>query len=236
MQELKIKLVSSQKIADNTMQYNFKKPKEFNFKAGQFVILDILNPNYTDNRPSFRSLSIASSPHEDVLSFIMRQSDSAFKKNMFELKKDEEVLIKGPLGHMHLPESEAVSLFFLIAGVGVTPAVSMTRFIKHQNLKNPVTLLYANRTVESSACLDELESLDLTNYKFLNILSHENPSESCAHCISGRINKDLISKNLDNLATTQFYIVGTSGFASAMKKYLEDLGAKKDQINIDNFG
>ena len=235
MQKLKIKLISSQEIADNTMQYNFEKPKEFNFKAGQFVILDILNPNHTDNRPTFRSLSIASSPHEDVLSFVMRQSDSAFKKNIFELKRGEEVLIKGPLGHMSLPKDENTPLFFLIAGVGVTPALSMIRFIKYKNLKNPVTVLYANRTIKSSACLDELKKLD-SNYKFLNVLSHEDSNEGCEYCISGRIDKDLISKNLDELEVTQFYIVGTSGFANAMKGYLEELGIKREQINIDNFG
>ena len=233
MQELKIKLISLKEIAENTMQYDFVKPKEFKFKAGQFVVLDIINPKYTDGRPTFRSLSIASSPDEEILSFIMRNSNSGFKKSIKELKIGDEVLIKGPLGHMSLPDSEDIPVVFLVAGVGITPALSMTRFAKNKNLKNSIRILYANRTLKSSACFLELKNMDLSNYKFVAVFSDE--KETC-DCIHGRINKNLILKNSANLEKTQFYIVGTSGFANAMKGILEELEVKKEQINIDNFG
>ncbi len=234
MQELKIKLVSMQEIAENTMQYNFKKPKEFDFKAGQFVVLDVINPKFSDNRPSFRSLSIASSPHEDVLSFIMRHSDSAFKKSIKEVKEGEEVIIKGPLGHMTLPENEFTPVIFLIAGVGVTPALSMIRFMENKISKNPVRVLYANRTLRSAACLEELKKeVNSQDYKFVSILSHE---DGTCECVRGRISKQLVSENAVDLKKAKFYIVGTLGFINAMKGILEELKVEKKQINIDNFG
>lgn len=234
MNKLKIKLISVQEIADNTMQYNFTKSKKFNFKAGQFVVLDIINPKFSDDRPSFRSLSIASSPHESILSFIMRYSDSAFKKSIKELKDGDEVFIKGPFGHMHLPENEITPVVFLVAGVGVTPALSMIRFLDNKTLKNPVTVFYANRTLKTAACLEELKKeVNLLDYKFFSVLSDE---DGTCECIRGRINRDLVLKNVVDVKKTQFYIVGTSGFSNAMKGILEELEVKKNQINIDNFG
>ncbi|HIP49880.1 MAG TPA: flavodoxin, partial [Candidatus Pacebacteria bacterium] len=73
-------LMQKNKIAENTYQLLITKPEGFSFTPGQYVFLDFSNPIHTDDRPSFRAMSIASAPHEEQLMFIMRGSDSAFKK------------------------------------------------------------------------------------------------------------------------------------------------------------
>lgn len=233
MKEYTITLAKATEIAQNTMQYDFRKPDDFAFTAGQYAILDCAGQQHTDDRPSFRSLSIASAPHEPILSFIMRHSESAFKKNMLALVPGDTITMKGPLGHMALPEDPAQPVMFIAAGVGITPVRAMIRHAIHAHLTNPICLLYANRYRASAACMDELTTCSLPHYECLNVMS--NPTEIWDG-LRGRIDAQMIVAHAPDIAHTQFYVIGTTGFVNAMKEALESLSVTKDQLHIDNFG
>ncbi len=233
MQEYTITLRAKKDIAQNTMQYDFDKPKDFTFRAGQFAILDMPHPVHRDERPSFRSLSIASAPHEEILSFIMRNSQSAFKQNMLALHTGDAVTMKAPLGHMALPEDESVPVVFLAAGVGITPVRSMLRHAEQEQLKNPITLFYANRQKATAACLDEVMQCAVENYTCLAVMSRPTPQWTG---LRGRINKEMIKDHVSDFVQTQFYVIGTTGFVGAMKEILQDLDVADHQLHIDNFG
>ncbi|MEA3322844.1 MAG: FAD-dependent oxidoreductase, partial [Patescibacteria group bacterium] len=176
-------------IAQNTYQLLITKPKDFSFAPGQYMFLDFPDPVYTDESPSFRAMSIAASPHEEYLMFVMRGSDSAFKKNMMEMKEGDEMIIKGPMGHVMLPSNSTQSITFLVAGVGITPARSMIKYEEHAKSEREITLLYASRTKDSIAFYDELKNVQLSNYRAVFTLTRE---EGGWEGEKGRINSELI--------------------------------------------
>lgn len=226
-------LIKRELIATETWKYTFVCPRDFIFVAGQYVILEILNPAFTDERPAFRSLSIASAPSEGSLSFIMRHSESAFKKSLNALAMGDEIMIKGPLGHFVLPVDVSQPVVFLTAGVGITPARSMIKQSEFEGCARPLTLLYSNREVASAACKDELSRIGLVNYACFNTITDEVQGWN-GH--TGFIDAEMIKSAVDDITKPLYYIVGTKGFIEGMKGTLTELGIAKDRMVIDNFG
>ena len=62
------------------MAFYFEKPNNFEFIAGQYMTVTLLNPPETDDEGKLRCLSIASAPHEKYLMVATRMRDTAFKR------------------------------------------------------------------------------------------------------------------------------------------------------------
>ena len=77
-----VKLLAKDFIADNTILLTFEKPKDLEYKAGQYAVLRLDNPRYTALDIPLRPLSMVSHPKDDTLQFAMRLSDSSFKKSV----------------------------------------------------------------------------------------------------------------------------------------------------------
>ena len=73
-----LSLIERNNVAENTIELIFTKPNDYFFKIGQYTFLNVGdNPN---GKTFSRALSIASHPDENILRFVMRISDSEFKK------------------------------------------------------------------------------------------------------------------------------------------------------------
>lgn len=220
-------------IAQNTYQLLITKPKNFSFAPGQYMFLDFPNPTHTDDCPSFRAMSIASSPHEEYLMFVMRGSESAFKKNMIAMKEGDEMIIKGPMGHVMLPSNSTQAITFLVAGVGITPARAMIKYEEHAKSEREITLLYTSRTKDFIAFYDEFKNVQLVNYHAVFTLTRETGEWEGE---KGRIDSKLVEKYVDDIQNTMYYIVGTQVFVESMKELLEERGVAKENMQFDNFG
>ena len=227
------KLIKNNIIAEGTHQLIITKPKGFSFTPGQYAFLDFPNPMVTDESPSFRAMSIAAAPHEEHLMFIMRSSESAFKKNMMNLKDNDDIIIKGPMGHITLPQNSNQPIAFIVAGVGVTIARAIIKHEEDQRTSRQITLLYASRTKNSLALYDEMQKIELDNYKAIFTLTRQ---EGEWEGKKGRIDEEMIKENIDDIDNTMYYIVGTKEFIESMKEVLEKMGITKENTQFDNFG
>lgn len=226
-------LISKEIVAKDTYKFIFEKPNDFWFIAGQYAFLDFIDPKNTDDRPSLRAMSIASAPQEDYLMFVMRNSDSAFKKNITTMNIGEEILIKGPIGHIALPDNIHQPIIFIISGVGITSARSM---IKHEEVissPRPIKLFYSNRTQQDIALRDELENMTLENFEVIHTLTREEGEWAGER---GRIDAEMIMRHVDDIQNHVYYVVGTGNFIESMKEVLEGMNINKLNIHFDNFG
>jgi ferredoxin-NADP reductase len=226
-------LLERKEIALQTYQYFFEKPDGFDFVAGQYVFLDFAQPVNRDDRPSMRALSIASAPYEERLMFVMRDSESAFKKNMRAMNVGDEILIKGPLGHVAIPENLHQPIMFLIAGVGITPVRAMLKQEEYIKSQRPITVIYSNKTQADVALRDDVEKITLPNYKLVYTLTREEGEWSGE---KGRINAEMIRRYVDDTFNQMYYVVGTGEFITAMQAVLTEMNIPKEKIVFDNFG
>lgn len=225
---------SSQKIAKDTMVFNFEKPSGFSYLAGQCVDVTILNPSFSDERGDTRSVTLVSAPKENKISIAMRMRDSAFKKNLSGLEVRDKIKIDGPYGSFTYNKAEFREPVFIAGGIGITPVISILKELG-DNFFEKITLLYSNRDLESFAFLEELKSkaLDNENFKFIPTITSQEVGGW--YGLSGRIDGNFLKKHIKGLDKKVFYISGSVDFVVSIRKTLLDLGIFDENIRTDEL-
>jgi ferredoxin-NADP reductase len=236
MEKYTLTLKSMQDVADGTKMFVFTKPVGFDFKAGQYVALEVKEFSVPDDgKGRFRSLSIASAPYEEDLQFVMRQGESSFKRTLWSLSVGDEVFVMKPVGSFVLSEEDdATPVVFLIGGVGITPARSMLRQAMHLSSQRQFFLFYSNRLLKDAAFHEEMKAMPTEHFTYVNTLT-----QTDAVCGVGEergyICKAMIEKYITNPLAMKYYIVGSPDFSNAMKAVVLSLGVAEGDIHMDSF-
>ena len=220
-----VNLLQKEYISDQTLELIFQKPPGFKFQAGQYAYVSLNNPAYTAADIPIRPLSIASHPSEDHLKFVMRSSNSSFKRSCEALQPGDCATIYGPTGEFTLKPRNS-SLVFLVSGIGISPVLPMLRELAQQSHENPVHLFYSNKKEDTAAYHRQLSNPGILKYSYVPVFTNTD----------GRINEKILQKRLSNLLKPEYYIVGSSGFLISMVEMLEKSGVRADQIHTDDFG
>ena len=100
--------------------------ESFDFKAGQFVTMDL--PLGEKRKDRWRSYSIANAPDgTNVIEFCIVHLEGGASSSYFfeEVKLGAEIRFKGPDGNFVLPEKIEKDLVFICTGTGIAPFRSM---------------------------------------------------------------------------------------------------------------
>lgn len=231
----KAKFIARKTIAAHTSLYTFSKPEGFTFKAGQFVTMKVACDN--DARRGVRSMSIACAPNEEMLAFAWRETGSGFKMFCNEMEPGDTIDLIGPSGHFTLPEDENVPIVFLIGGIGITPVMSILKEEEQKKSRREITLIYSNRTPETTAFQEDVKKIGLPNYKYVPTytdVKEKNLSDNTEE--TGFITWEMVERHVQEPVKKHFYIVGTMEFIDAMRKMLNDNEVERSNITVDNFG
>ena len=236
------KLKSRQEVAEQTMAFQFEKPANWTFKAGQFVDLTLINPPETDSEGNTRGFSIASAPHEDFLMVTTRIRSTAFKRVLRALPLDTQVKAEGPFGSLTLHNNVARPAVLLAGGIGITPFRSIVFSAAKEKLTHRIFLFYSNRRPEDAAFLDELQSLERENpnYKCIPTMTGGEKSKRPWQGEVGLIGYELISKYLKTVpspafTTAIYYIAGPPGMVGDLRTMLTNSGVDDDDIRAEEF-
>ena len=147
------KLVSRTAVADRTMAFWFERPPGWNFKAGQFIDVTLINPPETDAEGDTREFSVASAPSDPAIMVATRMRDTAFKRVLRNLPLDTQVNIQGPFGDLVLHNNSSRPAIFLSGGIGITPLRSILLRAARERLPHRLYLFYANHRPEDAPFL-----------------------------------------------------------------------------------
>ncbi|MEM5820904.1 MAG: FAD-dependent oxidoreductase [Candidatus Aenigmatarchaeota archaeon] len=227
------KILNKRILNEKIIEICLEKPKDFNFKAGQYIILKIINLSENVEGGNKRIFSVSSSPLDEKICLITNRGISEYKKYLEErLKIGEEVEFFGPFGNLVLDENYKV-ITFLAGGTGIAPFLSMIRYVIQKNLNIKMFLFYSEKKFEYLVYLDELKEYERTDKLKLIITLTQEKREGFEH---GRINKEMIKKYLnDKLNESVFYIAGPPEFVETMKNYLKELEVKEEKIKTEKW-
>ena len=244
----KTKLVKKEEIAEGTTAFYFEKPKGFEFIAGQYMTVTLINPPETDDEGDSRFLSIASAPNEKYLMVATRIRDTAFKRTLKNLLVGSEVKIDGPDGSFCIPEKSLQSVVFLIGGIGITPVFSMLKNAAYQELSHRLFLFYSNKRPEDAPFLKELQNLEKENRNFKLVATMTAPTQGRSPDQSvgknsktswqgetGFITKEMIQKHISDLNSPVYYMSGPPAMVKTMRELLEKIGVSEDNIKFEEF-
>ncbi|MFA5935555.1 MAG: FAD-binding oxidoreductase [Patescibacteria group bacterium] len=207
----------------------------FAFKAGQFVMVHLANPDGTPWAKA--AYSIATAPCESMKSFELGiKIHGDFTKRLSELKEGDTIGIQGPYGAFFLKE-DADRIVFFAGGVGVTPLRSMIR--EALLCKKPMELVLFYSEKNRSAMAYEREFRELaaahSTFRFIPILTRESPEdwdgETC------RLDRAMTERLLTDWTRGRYAVCGPDAFMDCVKTMLMDAGVDvATRFQKESFG
>ena len=218
-----VKIQSVTKITHDVVQIIAEKPADYLFVPGQATDVSINKKEWKDKKNPFTFTSL---PDNDYLEFTIKTypSHHGVTNELLNLRKEDELILGDVFGEINY-QGEGL---FIAGGAGVTPFISILRYLESKNEMGDNKLLFANKTRGDIILEDEFKKL-LGN-KLVNILSEE----KVEGCIKGHITKDLIRKHC-NIAKSYFYVCGPPPMMDAVEKMLGELNVNKKLIVKEAF-
>jgi len=141
---------------------------------------------------------------------------------------------RGPFGRFHLDENTQTRIVLFAAGSGITPMISMLRYIDDLSLHTDTTLFYSVRTRADIIFALELETLEERLFNVHCVVALTQPDDGW-HGPTGRINRELITKHLNDPADRTFFLCGPQPFMEHVRGILLALGVPADKIVEEKF-
>lgn len=235
--KLKINKIYNETANVKTFQLTDPSGKElpFTYLPGQFLTLAAL----IEGKKVSRSYTIASSPTNN--SFyeltIKREEQGVFSRYLHDLIKEGDLIeARGPGGVFVFTGNEAKSIVLIGAGVGITPLISVIRFLSTKSWDGKIILLFSCRTPGDYLFRQELEELQKKTPNFKVLVTMTRFSEPNWSGMRGRFTKEMIATNVPEIASSRVHICGPVAFMDQLKKILNELNVPKELIKIESFG
>ncbi len=230
-------LKARREAAEGTVSFEFEKPSDWTFVAGQFIDITLSNPSETDAEGNKRGFSISSAPYENTITITTRMRDTAFKRVLKSEPLGTCATIEGPFGEMTLQDDATRPAVLLTGGIGVTTFRSIVFQAAHDELPHRIILFYSNRRPEDAAFLADLEALQRTNPKFRLVATMTDMKDSKQPWAgeTGQITAELLAKYADATKNGIFYITGPPGMVKALQALLAGIGVHSDDIRVEEY-
>ncbi len=239
----------------------FPAPENFTYLPGQFIMLklELQEKNgfkILSGKPKIqqRAFSMSSSPTQKgfVETAVKEEEDGFVSKYLNRIAElGDSIIISGPYGHFHFSEgdrqnpsdsassakaalsTEAEEIVLLGAGSGITPLISILRYISDKKLSTRAILLYSNRSESDTIYYKDLQELEKknSNIKIIFTMTRQPdwPGEK------GRITLETIKKFVSEISKPIYFICGSPDFSKACKEMLATAGVPAEKVKTEQW-
>ncbi len=231
-----LQLVRIQRQTHDCVTLRFRLPDGVTFKArpGQFMTFSWL----LAGEKVTRCYTISSSPTQNgYLEITPKRAKDGFVSAFLN---DHAVIgltveATGPAGQFCFDEKTDRRVVLLAAGSGITPMMSILRFLDDRCLDIPVTLVYTVRTQRDIIFAAEIERLKRSLPGFSCFIVLTRP-EAGWNGLTGRLQSDVLADLVTEQKQVTFFLCGPEPFMNNTATALEELGVDRKQIKQERFG
>ncbi len=211
MQPHRVKIKSIDKVTHDVLQIVTEKPPDYSFTPGQATDVSINKEGWQHEKSPFTFTCL---PENNYIEFTIKTypSHKRVTNELLHLKINDELILHEVFGDIGY-KGEGI---FIAGGAGVTPFISIFRYLKSKNEIGNNKLIFANKTKADIILEQEFKKL-LGKY-FINILSDEK-TEEYSH---GYITEDFIKKYIE-ANNKYYYVCGPPPMMDAIEKQLINL-------------
>jgi predicted ferric reductase len=201
------------------------------YLPGQFMFLMPLRPNLPLEEHPF---TISSSPTQKGVLSVTIKSVGDFTAHVKDWQCGEHLLAEGPHGNFScLLHPHAERLVFVAGGVGITPLMSMIRYLRDTRDPRPIRLIYANRTEADIIFRGELERMqDEIDLRVVHILSRPAADWRGER---GRISREFLHRVIEDKGRIACYVCGPPSMMKSATAELRALQIALDRIYSEYF-
>lgn len=191
------------------LQLSLTAPDSIEFKAGQWISLNVWHPKLKQHVP--RQYSIASPPSQchQIEILFNRVPDGPGSSYLFGLHEGDPVTFQAPNGSFYLEEKPGRDLVFVATGTGIAPFRSMISTFLEQPEAGTLTLYWGLRSERDVYYQPELATLaqQHPNFSFITTLSRP---ENGWKGSTGRVTT-LVEDNIASVNNVTFFLCGNGG-------------------------
>jgi predicted ferric reductase len=207
--------------------------KQFRYAPGQFQFIRIRSRRIGSAEHPF---TIASSPaRQRGISLTIKESGD-FTTDISLVQPGDYATVHGPFGRFsHTFHRDEQDLVFVAAGVGITPHISMLRYMSDLREPRRVLLVYASRTPADILFQEELQAMEAAEFptlKVVHVLSHP---PAGWHGEGGRLDADRLMQLSGGPAGKAFYICCPPSMTQALIRGLRRHHVSTARIHTDYF-
>lgn len=220
----------------------FEKPEwEMSYTAGQFLTL-ITDINGESIR---RAYSLCTSPLVDEYPAVaVKKVENGRMSNHLNsnLKAGDKIQVLEPMGNFTtaVDASKKRHLIMFAGGSGITPMMGISKSILHAEPESIISLIYANRNLESVIFKDEFDALQEQNEGRMRVIHVLDDAPINWQGESGLLNEEMLKKILDRIpnwgnAQTQYLMCGPEGMMKNVDLYLDTFGVDRANVYKESF-
>ena len=218
-----VKIESIEHLTHDVLKIVTEKPSMYSFTPGQATEISI---NKVSWRNELRPFTFTCLPDKDYLEFAIKTYPvhQGVTNQFLQLRIGEELILHDVFGAIQY-KGEGV---FIAGGAGVTPFISIFRYLKSRNEIGKNKLIFANKT--KADIILEQEFKKLLGNNFINILS-EDKADGYAY---GYITEEFLKSSISDLSK-KIYLCGPEPMMVAIELELTNLGVDISAIIKEKF-
>ena len=215
-----------------------------NYKPGQFVTLDL----EIDGKPVKRSYSISSSPSRPhTLEITVKRVPpppnaphlpTGLVSNWLHdhLTVGSLVKVSPPMGNFTCFDRENEKFLFISAGSGITPMMSMSRWLCDLKPDADVVFVHSAKTVRDIIFQQELELMAsrFPNFQLAITLTGTYHPNWLGY--TGRLDPSMLREMAPDFKERVVYVCGPDGFRSGVKTTLSEMKFPMSSYHEESFG
>jgi len=186
-----------------------------------------------------RSYSISSSPNEreHVDLTVRREPRGAVSRHIVDLLKvGDTIEAGGPVGKFTFTGKEADSIVLLSGGVGITPMVSISRYLTEESWPGDIFFIYVSRTPADYILAKDIAALERRNPKLHVVVTMTRAEGTDWQGPRGHLSKELLMQSVPDLTSRRIHICGPIPMMDATKALLAELGVPEELVKTEAFG
>jgi glycine betaine catabolism B len=217
-----------------TLRFLLPQGNGFHPRPGQFLTFNWV----LDGKRVARSYSICSSPlQKGYLEITVKRTESGCVSPFLNERVNVGLTVEawGPSGQFCFDESQHQRAILIAGGSGISPMMSMLRYIDDLGLTTDVTLLYFVRTPRDIMFANELAQLQasIRNFRYLVVPTR---ADSNWKGPSGHLTWELLTGNVTHLDSCAFFLCGPAGLMESARNILHSLNVPNTRILQESFG
>jgi predicted ferric reductase len=207
--------------------------KRFGYAPGQFQFIQFRSRSIGGTEHPF---TIASSPARQAGITLTIKEMGDFTKDIGLVQPGDEATVHGPFGRFsHTFHPEERDLVFVAAGVGITPHISMLRYMADLRERRRVLLVYASRTPADILFQDELRELAAAGFPALTVVHILSDPPAGWDGEPGRLDADRLMQLSGGPAGKAFYLCCPPPMTAALIRGLRRHQVSCARIHTDYF-
>jgi NADH oxidoreductase Hcr len=217
-----------------TLVFRPQQPLTVHYRPGQFLLVTVL----IHDQPHSRAYSLSSSPsNTHDLAITVKRVAGGLVSNWLldQFHVGDMLTAPAPMGSFALPADHLPSQILLCsAGSGITPMMSMVRWLVDQPDRPEIWFLHSARSAAEIIFRDELLALAATHPMFHPLFVLRETTDDFP-CYQGRLNPVLFDQLIPPLPDAHVYQCGPDSYMQAIEQWLRDRQFPMDHCHKESF-